>query len=1285
MSKSFVSPGSKELEAALATLDARVPLGATDMKKALNAAAESFQGDSKNARAVVYLGDGRSAAKIVTSQDFDALSQKLASSHISVSGYIVGTRTDAQIFGALAGKTGGMLLEDSESLDGEKAGRQLSTAIAGTVLWPTSVKWPAEMTEVFPKQAPPLRLDRDSVVVGKYQGTGPFEVQYEVETASGPQKLVFTAAPEAASGDQNGYLATLVKWAENDSGVPLIGTQSLENAKMIAVNSTKGWQELAKQAISSGNVVGAEKLAEAALRQDPNNIDALNVKDAAAKMREKMLAGKSPKAKTFENQLAGPDTLPPAGGATELNLVGPSAPVDDPNAGAFLDDIQHRSTVITQQAQAEVRATIDDARRMVGGNPRQAMTNLRLLLEKVRQVPEINPDVRDQLVGQLQSALQETDRRQKEFDRIQLKQQELLAAQKEQQIITENQLGTQMKVKQLMNRFNSLMSEGRYNMAEMQAAAEAQKLMPDSPALEAAKLTARDNDYFSTAMRLREARQKGVVDALASVEKSHIPFNDLEPIIYPDADFWRRISDKDNPDSRVNKYNSMDLSKQNSAESDIQQALKEPTQLEFTETSLQDVIDYLKDLHKQKHPSFEIVLDTRALSDVGVTPETLVTKNLKGISLRSALRLLLKDLQATYMIKDEVLLITSQDVADQNMTTKVYPVADLVIPVQSQSMGGMMGGMGGGMMGGGMGGMGGGMMGGMGGGMGGMGGGMGGMGGGMGMGFNIPHELLPKIPQGGFQAFSVNDDLNVSAKQESKTSATVEKSVPVTEKKEMPASVAPAVAPKATASKFEKIEIDLKSGEKPEIVWDRYFAAHTPEPAAVRDAVRRLMYEAKYEHVIALIGSAIRHQQPQSWMYEAMSLAMQAAGRPQEDVERAIMSAVDFAQTSTDLMYIGTYLMTMDLNDRALDVFRQASALDPVQPQPYMLGLKVARKSNNIDGLRWASLGILSQAWPKEQTSVWQAGIGVADEVLAKLKAEGKTEEADAFLAELDKAVERDCAVVVNYTGDAQLDLVVREPTGSICNFRTPRTASGGMLLGNAIDQTNVDNGGGRSEIYVCPKGFDGNYQIAISRVFGNIATGKVHVKVMTHYRGKTPVIVEKTIPLVKDQALIAFDLKDGRRQEPIADFQIANAAVDQMKVNAGAQILAQQLEGSVNPGTMNSLAESNSMYGGGSGTGNGINGLPGFPFGRGGAVGYEPVIKQYPEGASMSVTAVVSADRRYVRISIPYYGLTFSGVGQVNTFNTSSGQGGTTSGGTGGQGYGGLNGGQTQGSNGTF
>ncbi len=61
---------------------------------------------------------------------------------------------------------------------------------------------------------------------------------------------------------------------------------------------------------------------------------------------------------------------------------------------------------------------------------------------------------------------------------------------------------------------------------------------------------------------------------------------------------------------------------------------------------------------------------------------------------------------------------------------------------------------------------------------------------------------------------------------------------------------------------------------------------------------------------------------------------------------------------------------------------------DPLSSEPYMLGLKAARELNDLDGLRWASLGILNQAWTKDQAQVWQSGVGVAKEILQRLQAE---------------------------------------------------------------------------------------------------------------------------------------------------------------------------------------------------------------------------------------------------------------------------------------------------------
>jgi hypothetical protein len=109
----------------------------------------------------------------------------------------------------------------------------------------------------------------------------------------------------------------------------------------------------------------------------------------------------------------------------------------------------------------------------------------------------------------------------------------------------------------------------------------------------------------------------------------------------------------------------------------------------------------------------------------------------------------------------------------------------------------------------------------------------------------------------------------------------------------------------------------------------------------------------------------------------------------------------------------------------------------------------------------------------------------------------------------------------------------------------------------------------------------------------------------------------------------------------------------------ASRALLAQQLAGA---GGIGSAGQSfaNSL-----GNAGGLGFVPGF-FMRG-AVGYRPVLTTLPTGASMFVqTAVISADRRYVRVSPSP---NFTQVTEVNTFNFVTGQGATQGAGQGGVG----------------
>jgi hypothetical protein len=77
MTEGFVAPGSEALQAGLAKLERRVPLGSTDMQKGLRGAADSFTGPASRPRAAVYLGDGHSRASLLHASGMDSLVQDL--------------------------------------------------------------------------------------------------------------------------------------------------------------------------------------------------------------------------------------------------------------------------------------------------------------------------------------------------------------------------------------------------------------------------------------------------------------------------------------------------------------------------------------------------------------------------------------------------------------------------------------------------------------------------------------------------------------------------------------------------------------------------------------------------------------------------------------------------------------------------------------------------------------------------------------------------------------------------------------------------------------------------------------------------------------------------------------------------------------------------------------------------------------------------------------------------------------------------------------------------------
>lgn len=408
---------------------------------------------------------------------------------------------------------------------------------------------------------------------------------------------------------------------------------------------------------------------------------------------------------------------------------------------------------------------------------------------------------------------------------------------------------------------------------------------------------------------------------------------------------------------------------------------------------------------------------------------------------------------------------------------------------------------------------------------------------------------------------------------------------------------------------------DLKSGE-PQEVWSRFFREHRPAPALLSKWVLQLHEEKQYRQVIACLQSALVHGQAQPWMYEVLALSMEIEGYPKEKVERVVLSMSDFGQADYgSMMYSGAYLTRFGRKSAALRLYQQASRMLPERPEPYVLGLKLAKDAGAPEEIRWAATGILLNYWePDFAARHREAENALTDEIRRQQKA-GNADAAAELSQALTAARSRDLVIRLEWNGAADLDLEVEEPGGSVCSVSSPQTQGGGLFLHDGLGP-NPDNS---YELYVCPRGFPGPYRIIIRARDGKVVGGRATLTVTQREGLPDQSRMVRTLQLAGEELGLAVDLPLGRRNEPkhislLARPEPADLAVPRPRVPAGQNPQAAQARRDF----LESRAEQDLR-----------NGRPA------GAVGYAPVIQVIPEGSSLSAQAVVSPDRRYIRLGI--------------------------------------------------
>lgn len=342
-----------------------------------------------------------------------------------------------------------------------------------------------------------------------------------------------------------------------------------------------------------------------------------------------------------------------------------------------LEAVDQQVTIKLESLRTQVMNTIFRADKLREKDPEGALK----MLDKVQHELEISELSKESISPLLKSVTRARDAAQATIQT----QMSNITQVKHNKKVDEDIKGSQrraVKIEQefadMTQQFNELMQQRRFPEAEI-IAKKAKELDPSNPTAEIMVWKAKFGFRVDSNNKLRDSKEEGFWAALDSVEHSAIPFDDRHPIQY--GKNWNELSKR-----RKDKYGADNQIRSDEVKR-IEKSLSRQVSLHFDQEPLQNVIEQLS-----TQSNINIRLDPQGLEEQQVKTDTPITINVDGIQMRSALNLILEPLQLGYAIKDEVLKITSVERQKGDMERRVYPVADLVIPipnfVNSAPMGG---------------------------------------------------------------------------------------------------------------------------------------------------------------------------------------------------------------------------------------------------------------------------------------------------------------------------------------------------------------------------------------------------------------------------------------------------------------------------------------------------------------------------------------------------------------------------------------------------------------------
>jgi len=362
----------------------------------------------------------------------------------------------------------------------------------------------------------------------------------------------------------------------------------------------------------------------------------------------------------------------------QMLSVSPPKPA---GSDGLLEGAVARQRVLVNQISADISRTQSSAKALQTKDPKKGLEMLQQVRMRVASAPpELDPQYRQQLLHRVDASIVEMQAYiQRNIAQIELDQRNA-EVHKEVDDRRNAKLEISEKLAAMVDDYNKAIDERRFAQAEV-IAKRAEEMDPNNVVVHQMVTISKMLRREANNMAIKSEKEDAVNESFTDVDRSSIPFHG-DPYQFGRSGMdWGQLTD------RRKRMMAEGQSHRSPGDLDIEQKLTMPVSLKFKQAPLGEVLGYL-----EKVTQVNMYIDAQGLKAEGVAIDEPVTIDLtRDIQLKSALTLLLQPLHLNYVIKNEVLNITSEDQKHGQVYTKSYPVADLVIPIPNFSPDGRQG------------------------------------------------------------------------------------------------------------------------------------------------------------------------------------------------------------------------------------------------------------------------------------------------------------------------------------------------------------------------------------------------------------------------------------------------------------------------------------------------------------------------------------------------------------------------------------------------------------------